>query len=161
MIPCTLNRKPSVVWEAVPEIGMVQGVIARAYVDAGAVATITSCHDGNHSANSGHHQNDKNALSNAIDLRIMNLFRKVPIHDGVQWWGKVKLFAEGLAGLLNDWTMKNNGGSFFVVLEKDHIHLEYADNGKKPNIIGYEKSKTVYITKDVLGYLALSSPKGA
>ena len=154
MKPCTLDCKPGVIWEAITEIEDAQDVIAKLYTSNGAKATITSCHDGKHSLNSGHHQNDHKALSSAIDLRIMNLFRRVPIHNGAEWFNLVLGFAKNLAEALNDWLSETNRhGRFDVVLESDHLHVEYSDV-YHPNIIGWTEVKMVYVSKDAQKYLS-------
>lgn len=151
-MPCKLDCKPGVKWECAPQIEAAQDVIAKVYADAKAKATITSCHDGKHSVNSAHKQNDPKALSSAIDLRIMNLFRNVPIHHGKEWFALVLGFAQALASELNEFQeLTMAAGVFYVVLEADHIHLEWSK--VHPNIIGYIPGQWVYTSAEVKEYL--------
>lgn len=152
-MPCKLDCKPGVKWEVVPAIEAAQDVIASVYASAKAKATICSAHDSKHSLNSAHHQNDPKALSNAVDLRIMNLFRNVPLHDGTGWFSLVLGFARILATALDEHLQATQAaGQFYVVFEVDHLHVEWSKD--HPNIVGYIPGQRVYTTKKVDGYLA-------
>lgn len=146
----TLKAKPGVRWEVVSAIDAAQPIIAKAYKDAGSEAICTSGHDGSHSMHSAHKQNDPLALASAIDLRITNLFLKVPIHDGKEWWKLIQGFAYTLAAALNK---DLKAGRFDVVIESNHLHCEFSD-GKPPNIAGWHPEGFVWPTAEVKGYLA-------
>jgi len=145
-----IELKAGVKWEVVPAIENSQMTINRTYAIAGARAVCTSCHDGSHSHNSGHHQDDPNTLSNAIDLRISGLYSKIQPHGGRQWWLMVQAFAHNLAEWLHE---TQTLGRFDVVIESDHVHVEYS-NAAPPNIIGWAPTVFVYPTKEVQGFLA-------
>ena len=148
-------KGPGVKWEVVPAIDLAQYTINRTYSIAGAKAVCTSCHDGTHSHNSGHHQDDPTALSYAIDLRISNLYSKIQPHGGRQWWLMVQAFAHTLAANLAEFlAVKKIAGRFDVVLEATHIHTEWSDGRTPPNIVGWASKQFVYPTKEVQGFLA-------
>lgn len=147
-----LKSKPAVKWEVVPELDEAQPIIAKVYKDHGAEATVTSGHDGKHSEHSAHKQNDPKALAQAIDLRIMNLFRNIPAKDLKGWYARILLFANTLEDQLNNWAI-GKGCMFYVLVEGDHLHLELAYAGKVPNLLGYKPGKMVYAAKSVRGYL--------
>lgn len=141
---CTLEKKPSVIWDVCPEIEAAQDVIAKAYLEAKAKAVVTSARDSKHSAHTAHTD------GRAIDLRITNLFIGVSIYAGKEWWEKVLAFAHDLAIALEQVQVP---GRFDLVLEKDHIHLEYSSTAT-PNIKGWDPGKFVYQTSEVKGYMA-------
>lgn len=164
----TLKTKPGVVWEVVPEIDAVQDIISMHYVNAKAVAVVTSAHDGNHSLHSAHKQNDPKALSQAIDLRMTTLFPENPIQAGVKsWFERLEKFAwllcydcnlyvtgEKVLNGKSGFQRKPMAGRFIILIEKDHFHLEVYYPPALPNLIGFVASQTVYKSKDVLGFMA-------
>lgn len=154
-MPCTLETKPGVKWDVVPEIEAAQDTIAKAYRIAGAKAVVTSAHDGNHSHNSAHHQDDPAARASAIDLRITNLFKSVPLHTPKEWYLKVQEFARTLAAALNSHLVETRTpGRFDVVIEASHLHAEFSGEGEAPNILGFHSAQTVYPTQEVKGLMA-------
>lgn len=104
--------------EAVP-------IIKTAWTMYGAEAVVTSGRDGKHSANSAHYRGQ------AIDLRIWNLGNEVFIGT----------FCKRLSAAL----VINLGPYWYVVLEKDHIHLEFAR--ERPNIKGFRPGQHFYAEK--------------
>lgn len=83
-----------------PEIAMAFPVIAATYHAQGYDCIITSCCDGEHSDNSFHY------VGLAIDVRT----RIVPTED---------------QPALRDALASNLGDEFDVVLESDHMHIEF------------------------------------
>jgi hypothetical protein len=101
-------------------------IIKTAWTMYGAEAVVTSGKDGKHSANSAHYRGQ------AIDLRIWNL-------AGVD----LVLFCQRLVVAL----VHNLGPYWYVVLESDHIHLEFSR--ERPNIKGYQAGRHFYAQKGV------------
>lgn len=120
-----------------------QPVIDAYYKEHGAHPVITSANDGTHSRQTAH------ARGLAIDLRSKDL---IPQSPPKARWDLLMRFAEGLSAALN----KNlTEGTFYVVLESthvnmngrqvyEHIHVEYAEPGRRPNIVGLQLGKVFY-----------------
>lgn len=104
----------------IPAFGLAAPVLKTAYAMYGAACVVTSAKDGKHSAKSAHYS------GKAMDLRISNL----P--------GDPMEFAYRLSLAL----VECCGPEWYVVLEKDHIHLEYAEG--VPNIKGWKAGKHFY-----------------
>jgi len=102
-----------------PAFNLAEQVLKTAWIMHDQECVITSGKDGKHSTLSAHYS------GNALDLRI---------------WGIKNLpeFAENLADAL----LECCGPGYYVVLEGDHIHLEYSAG--KPNIKGWKAGKYVY-----------------
>ncbi len=149
-----LEMKSGVRWEVVPEIDAAQLTIAKVYTIAGSKAVVTSAHDGRHSIHSAHRQAEQNGVASAIDLRITNLFR--PLAGSFRpWYGAICEFAKTLAAALN---MDCKTGWFCVVVEADHLHLEFTANRHTPNIQGYKPNQYVYPTAEVRAHLEPKVP---
>ena len=96
-----MSLKPGVRIQGVSsEIAFVMWIIAETFRDNGALLVVTSCIEGTHKAGSEHYQ------GNAVDLRTRDLAT-----DKVAYIQK--LLAQRL------------GADFDVVLEGDHLHVEY------------------------------------
>ena len=146
----TLDSKPGVIWNVHDALDRVQDVIGEHYAQAGTKALVTSAKDSRHSLHSAHGEGRE------VDLRITKLFSKVPHPSAAVWWRAVLEFGAQLADKLERAAMARSiPGRFDVVLEGDHLHLEYTEAGKTPNIIGWKASQRVYATKEVQGYLVL------
>lgn len=150
MTPSLELKSAAVRWDVVPEIERIQDTLAKAYLEVGAKAIVTSARDSKHSTHSAH------AEGRAIDLRITNLFSKVPFSKGTDWWQMVADFAGKVAEALEkDCMQMNIPGRFDVVVEASppHLHIEYTRSGR-PNIRGWDPKRLVYLTQEVKGYLA-------
>lgn len=141
----TLPAKAAVVWDVCFELDAAQGVIAKSYADVKAKVMVTSARDGQHSKLTAHSQ------GRAIDLRITTLFTNISFAQGLRaWYERVLAFAHDLALVLEAAQL---GGEFYVVLERDHIHLEWAPKGQAPNIKGWSPERHVYTHPEVRAYL--------
>lgn len=148
-MPRTLSAKPTVNWDVCKEIEAAQDTIAMVYREAKAQAVVTSARDSKHSAKTAHTD------GRALDLRITNLFRDVSIYSTKEWFQKVTAFAGVLAEKLEWWTLENGiTGRFDVVVEEDHLHLEYTPSGMRPNIKNWQPTQLVYTTGKVKGFMA-------
>lgn len=140
-MPCLLEKKAAVNWDVCSAIEAAQLTIAQVYLGAKAKAVVTSARDAldKHSTNSAHR------TGRAIDLRIINLF---PTTQGIRkvWYEGIVLFAQELSRKLD---ASKIPGAFYVVVERDHLHLEWAPKGVKPNIPDWELGVKVYIKSDV------------
>ena len=97
-------------------------VLKTAWAMLGLDCVVTSGKDGQHSKNSAHY------TGNALDLRIWNIAdHMTPMAFGYNLAGALKIVC---------------GDGFYVVLEGDHIHLEF--NQAVPNIKGWVKGKLFY-----------------
>lgn len=140
-MPLKLKAKTGVVWKVCPAIEEIQEAVAACFKEVGGVATVTSAKDSLHSEKSAHHQDPEDRTpAEAIDLRIWGLFPEVK--DSKKWWRRVQSFTNKLVEALNQKAAK---GKFYALLEKDHIHLEWA-NEKGPNIRGFRPGLFVYTT---------------
>lgn len=97
-------------------------VLKTAWLILGLDCVVTSGKDGKHSVNSAHY------AGNALDLRIW----------GIDSYMDLNVFGFHLAAALR----RVCGDGFYVVLEGDHIHLEYSLG--IPNIKGWKKEKFFY-----------------
>lgn len=97
-------------------------VLKTAWLMLGLECVVTSGKDGVHSAKSSHYS------GNGLDLRIWDISKHMaPI-----------AFGYNLANAL----LSVCGPGYYVVLEGDHIHLEYSAD--VPNIKGWKKGKYFY-----------------
>ena len=141
----TLSAKSGVIWDVVPALEAAQPVIAKAFADLKKVAIVTSARDSKHSEHTAH------TTGRAIDLRITTLFSDISFAAGLRaWYERLYTFAHDLALLLE---AAGLDGVFYVVLERDHLHVEWAPKGEAPNIKGWAKERRVYATAEVRGYL--------
>lgn len=140
----TLEAKSTVNWDVCTAIEAAQPTIARVYQDVKAKAVVTSARDSDHSKKTAH------STGRAIDLRITSLFRETA---GIlrAWYERILAFAHDLAIALEQ---SGIDGVFYLVLERDHIHLEWAPKGTPPNIKGWKPEQHVYIHPEVKVYLA-------
>jgi hypothetical protein len=97
-------------------------VLKTAWAILGLDCVVTSGRDGEHSKNSAHYS------GNALDLRIWDISKHMPLVT----------FGKNLANALKI----NCGDGFYVVIEGDHIHLEYGL--ETTNIKGWVKGKLFY-----------------
>ena len=104
-------------------------VLKTAWVMHGAEAVVTSGADGDHSKNTAH------TSGRALDLRIFTIQQK-----------ERRVFCSRLAQAL----VACLGPYFYVVLESDHVHVEYAPPGATPNIIAHRPGIHFYVQKGVL-----------
>ncbi len=147
-----LQLKTGVNWDVHPAIEKAQDTIQQVYGHAGATAYVTSAKDGVHSGNSAHNQAN-NYPARGIDLRIIHLFPRVKAVNASEWWRCVRLFATGLAGeIALSGIGAEHQGAFYVVVEKDHLHLEFSET--TPNIRGFAKGRHVYLTEGVKALMA-------
>lgn len=98
-------------------------ILKTAWLMYGAECVVTSGRDGVHSRQSAH---DK---GNALDLRTYNLGNKVFV------------FGPRLAAAL----VENLGPYWYLVLERDHFHLEVVAPGEAPNIKWFKPGKHFYV----------------
>lgn len=91
-------------------------ILKTAWTMYGAECVVTSGRDGKHSENSAHYRGQ------ALDLRTSNLQATI--------W---RSFGSRLANAL----VSQLGPYWFVVFERDHYHIEYAEPGKRPNIVTF------------------------
>ena len=97
-------------------------VLKTAWLMLGLECVVTSGKDGVHSKNSAHY------IGNALDLRIWEISNHMtPMAFGYN-------LAKSLLIIC--------GPGYYVVLEGDHIHLEY--NADRPNIKGWVPGKYFY-----------------
>lgn len=143
----TLEAKAAVVWDVCPELEAAQATLAKCYQDVKAKAVVTSARDSVHSKHSAH------ALGRALDLRITTLYKEISLYQVRAWYERILAFAHDVALALEHAALS---GEYYVVLERDHIHVEWAPKGGQPNIQGWTEGRHVYTTAEVQGYL---SPK--
>lgn len=147
----TLESKPGVEWvDMAPALEQVQDVIGEHYAKVGDKAIVTSARDSKHSKHTAH------ADGRAMDLRITKLFAKIPHPSAAVWWRMVFEFGGELADRLERATMlRGIPGRFDVVLEATppHLHLEWTESGKIPNIIGWKAAQKVYATAEARSYM--------
>lgn len=128
-----IKCKPEVIWNVCPEIEKAQEAIMAVYKEFGVEAVVTSAKDGKHSRNSAHHQLAGDMRpSNAIDLRT--------IHVVQSEWKRLQKTLE--TKLNSPRVLMGLKGRWYVVLESNHIHLEYAEG--VPNIKGYKPGLYLY-----------------
>lgn len=98
-------------WNVCGELLLAISVAQGVYEEYGFDCVITSLFDGKHGANTLH---QRDGICRAVDLRINHLPNEliVPIHTDIR---------------------TALPGCYDVVLEKDHIHLEYDRKGVAPN----------------------------
>jgi hypothetical protein len=113
----------------VPAFSLAASVLKTAWIMQGSECVVTSANDGQHSTKSAHYQ------GRAMDLRINNL-GWTP--GSVGFVLGVEVFARKLAKAL----VECCGPTWYVVLEKDHIHLEHAEG--IPNIKGWKAGVHYY-----------------
>lgn len=120
----TLPKKSSAVnYDGVdPVFDLAAPLLSDYFMRKGLKCLVTSAHDGDHSTHSAHYQ------GRALDLRS----------QGVR---NTQEFCNGLVTLLNTADLP---GTFYVVWEGDHIHLEWAPKGMQPNIVNYQPGKYLY-----------------
>jgi hypothetical protein len=104
-----------------PAFRIAAPVLKTAWRMHNAECIVTSAKDGSHGANSAHY------TGNALDLRTWN----IPMD--------VETFSERLSEAL----VECCGPEWYVVLEDDHIHLEFSTG--VPNIKGWVKGKNFYV----------------
>lgn len=97
--------------------------------------------DGKHSESSAHYK------GKAVDLRIWTLSFGLHQVSSRHWWQSCVRFSRDLAGLLN--SSPDATGHYYLVLEKHHIHLEYAAQNERPNIKSWKAGTFFYQTEDV------------
>jgi hypothetical protein len=129
IVPPLKAKDSTVNLAVVPAFGLVASVLKTAWIMQGSECVVTSAKDGKHSAKSAHY------AGKAMDLRINNL-GWTPGTVGFRFG--VDLFAQKLARAL----VESCGPEWYVVLEKDHIHLEYAEG--IPNIKGWKAGVHYY-----------------
>lgn len=121
----------------------VQDVITSWYNSFGYPAIVTSAKDGTHSRQTAH------SMGFALDLRTHHLRA---LMAPMPRWEFLLTFAEGLAAALN---AVAKDGVFYVILEGyhvnklgrkiyEHIHVEWAPKGRRPNIVSFKSGKTFY-----------------
>lgn len=142
-----LQRKSTVIWDVCPALEAAQDTISRVYLEAKGIATVTSARDSDHSKLSAH------SRGWAIDLRISTLFPTFQAAGLRTWYERLLTFTHELALALE---RMGGEGLFYAVLERDHIHLEWAPKGVNPNIKGFRPEIHVYTTSEVKAFL---SPK--
>jgi hypothetical protein len=123
----TLQKKsPAVNLDVISEFKGAEPILRTAWTMYGSVCVVTSGRDGTHSRQSVHDE------GKALDLRISNL----PLQPG-----GLSKFGANLAISL----VQCLGPYWYLVLEKDHFHLEYCAPGDRPNIIQYRQGQHFYV----------------
>lgn len=105
-----------------PELEAAGPAIMDFFAKKGLQCLVTSAFDGQHSKHSAHYR------GRALDLRSRGVKASTPFCIGLQ---------KALAAVPVD-------GSFFVVWEGNHVHLEWCPKDEIPNIVGYKPDKFFY-----------------
>lgn len=127
IVPPLKTKDASVNLAVVPAFSLAATVLKTAYAMYGAQCVVTSGKDGKHSAKSAHYQ------GKAMDLRISNL---PPSLDRMEFAFRLSLAL-----------VECCGPEWYVVLEKDHLHIEFAKG--IPNIKGWKAGKHFYAQEGV------------
>lgn len=112
--------------------------IAYTFAQVKKPAVVTCAKDGAHSENSRHFWKPGDLRpSQAVDLRIRDLS---------PWFAPAALssWANSLVAALNFLAPLGPKGHFTLLLESDHIHLEWNEDGVPANIKDYTFKKEVY-----------------
>lgn len=117
------------VYSACQPLIWAQDILDAYYAALGLELVITSGHDGLHSRQTAHYQDQ------AWDLRIWGFPTSI--------WKSTRAAGARLVELLNKHCPYD--GAFFLVLEKDHFHLEWAWAGAQPNIKNFEQGVYFYV----------------
>ncbi len=133
-----------------PGLAEIAPKLASAWALHNGKCVIVHGRDGNHSKMSAH------AEGKAIDLRLWTLCFGTHALQSKSWWISCIRFSKLLASILNqDNVSKGNSvPCFYVVLEQDHIHLEYALAGERPNIRGWKPGLFHYLFPELKKYEA-------
>lgn len=116
------TKGPTVNLDVNPVFEKAVPVLKTAWIMLGLECVVTSGKDGEHSKKTAHKD------GNALDLRTWDIQKHMmPL-----------AFARNLSNAL----LQVCGPVFYVVLERDHIHLEYSEG--IPNIKGWQKGKYFY-----------------
>lgn len=126
MILTIQKKSPTVNLDVVPEFKGAEPILRTAWTMYGSVCVVTSGRDGKHSRQSVHDE------GKALDLRISNL----PLPPA-----GLARFGSNLAIAL----VQVLGPYWFLVLEKDHFHLEYCALGDRPNIVQFKHGQHFYV----------------
>lgn len=106
-----------------PDFRRAAPILKAAWTMYGSECVVTSGRDGKHSRQSAHDD------GNALDLRTSNLPASL--------WST---FGGRLAKALVD----EFGPYWYVVLERDHYHMERVEPGKRPNIVAFRSGIHFY-----------------
>lgn len=132
-----------------PELVKAFPVLRIAFAVFMGSAVITSGNDGKHSGGSAHYK-DRGIDLRTLDLAFANLsvgvFKK-PMSVAMRY-EMLAWFGERIADLLKRFV----GDGYYVVLEKDHFHLEHAF--ERPNIKGWTTGKMFYMNEAVREIIA-------
>ncbi len=110
-----------------------------AFSALGASCVVTAGRDGQHSEKTRHDD------GYCLDLRIWGLQFGETVTGSKAWWKCLVRWVSQLARALAE----EVGPWVYLVLEKDHIHLEWAWHGDIPNIKGFVPGKFFYMTDQV------------
>ncbi len=117
------KKNSTVIYDGLaPVFDLAGPILAGYFLKKGLKCLVTSANDGKHSVHSAHY------FGHALDLRSQG------VRD-----------SQGFCiGLINTLNTSDLAGTFYVVWEGDHIHLEWAAVGAMPNIVGYKPGKYFY-----------------
>ncbi len=110
-----------------------------AFSAMGASCVVTTGREGAHSEKTRHDDGW------CLDLRIWGLLFGDYVTGTKPWWKSLVRWVSQLAPAL----ASEVGPYVYLVLEKDHLHLEWAWHGDSPNIKGFLPGKFFYMTDDV------------
>lgn len=114
-----------------------------AFQALGASCVVTTGREGDHSEFTRHDD------GYCLDLRIWGLQFGDYITASPAWWKSLVRWCANLAAALAELV----GPFVYLVLEKNHLHLEWAGPGQVPNIKGWLPGKFFYMTEEVRNYL--------
>lgn len=125
------------------ELGQLAPLLRVVFGAHGTSCVVTHGRDGAHSAGSRHDE------GYCLDIRIWGLQFGEQVTGTREWWRSLHRWCAQLTAAL----VKEVGPYVFLVLEKNHIHLEWAGPGQVPNIVGFSPGRHFYATAGVRALL--------
>lgn len=138
-IPLLLAAYPKTDLDVAEDMHVLAPLLKVAFGVVGSKAIVTHGKDGKHSPHSRHDE------GYCLDLRIWDLQFGSYRANTRPWWRACTLWAARLGRGFPEIV----GPNVFLVLERDHIHLEWAGPGQVANIKGWSRDIPFYMTSDV------------
>lgn len=135
---------PKVDLNVCQDLGVLAPYLRLAWGAMGASCVVTVGKEGEHSTRSRHDE------GYCLDLRIWGLQFGDYGTSTREWWKCLARWCAHLSKALADLV----GPYVYFVLEKNHIHLEWAGPGQTANIVGWAPGKFFYMTADVRALVA-------
>lgn len=138
-IPLLVAASPTADLDVAEELHVLAPFLKLAFGLHGCACVVTHGKDGDHSKASRHDE------GYCLDIRLWGLQFGEHITASRQWWKSLAKWCAQLARELNEAA----GPYVYLVLEHNHLHLEWAGPGQVPNIKGLAPGRFFYMTDAV------------